>query len=130
MEAAVSGYTLPQTPIEDMGLVYVVRPSSSGTLVRFNVFLDDREPESEMGYTRGNQYIYFYATPGRHLISSKAENWAELELDVKSGEVAYVRQDVQMGVIMARNGLTALNELEGRYLVKESSLGTVIKAHK
>lgn len=35
-----------------------------------------------------------------------------------------------MGVAVARNGLNRLSDLEGRYLVKDSSTGRVIKASK
>ncbi len=85
MQAEVAGYELPKAATADQGLVYVVRPSNAGGLVRFNVFLDDREDASEMGYNRGNQYIYFYVEPGKHTISSKAENWADLGAGRRSG---------------------------------------------
>ncbi|MBA1289104.1 DUF2846 domain-containing protein [Pseudomonas japonica] len=130
MQAEVAQYTLPKPAISDKGLVYVVRPSNAGMMVRFNVFLDDKEAESEMGYNRGNQYIYFYVTPGQHVISSKAENWAEMPVTVKAGEVVYLKQEVEIGVVMARNSLKQLSDVEGRYLVKDASLGTIAKESK
>lgn len=101
-----------------------------GMMVRFNVFLDDQEADSEMGYNRGNQYIYFYVTPGQHVISSKAENWAEITVTAKAGEVIYLKQEVEVGVVMARNSLKVLNDVEGRYLVKDAALGTIAKESK
>lgn len=130
MQAEVVNYTPPKTAVADKGLIYVVRPSNAGMMVRFNVFLDDKEAPSEMGYNRGNQYIYFYVTPGEHVISSKAENWADMPVIVKAGEVIYLKQEVEMGFAIARNSLKRLSDLEGRYLVKDSSLGTVIKVSK
>lgn len=130
MKSEVAGYTLPKQAVADKGLVYVVRPSNAGTLVRFNVFLDDHEDASEMGYNRGNEYIYFYVAPGKHTLSSKAENWADLQIDVAPGQVVFVRQDVTMGLLMARNDLVLLTDTEGRYLVKEASLGTISKEQK
>ncbi|AKT29957.1 hypothetical protein BV360_00906 [Pseudomonas syringae pv. actinidiae] len=127
MQAEVSQYTLPKPAVADKGLIYVVRPSNAGMMVRFNVFLDDKEAESEMGYNRGNQYIYFYVSPGQHVISSKAENWADLPVSIKAGEVVYLKQEVEVGVVMARNGLKQLSDVEGRYLVKDAGLGTVVK---
>jgi hypothetical protein len=94
------------------------------------VFLDDKEADSEMGYNRGNQYIYFFVTPGKHVISSKAENWADMPINVKAGEVVYLKQEVEMGFAVARNSLKVLSDLEGRYLVKDASLGTVAKESK
>lgn len=130
MQSEVAGYTLPKPAKPDQGLVYVVRPSTAGMLVRFNVFLDDKQDASEMGYNRGNQYIAFYVAPGTHLISSKAENWAELNVAVKAGEVVFVKQEVDMGFVMARNSLVLLNGVEGRYLIKDASPGTVEKESK
>lgn len=130
MQAEVADYALPKAATTDKGLVYVVRPSNAGMAVRFNVFLDDQEAESEMGYNRGNQYIYFYVTPGAHTISSKAENWAEMPVTVKAGEVVYLKQEVEIGIVMARNSLKQLSDLEGRYLVKDAGVGTIIKESK
>lgn len=130
MQAEVANFSLPKNAVSDKGLVYVVRPSNAGMMVRFNVFLDDKEADSEMGYNRGNQYIYFYVTPGKHVISSKAENWADMPITVKAGEITYLKQEVEVGVVMARNSLKQLSDVEGRYLVKDAKLGTVIKESK
>ena len=123
---------LPSGPIyaaaqDHNGLMWF---GSAGGLVRFNVFLDDREDASEMGYNRGNQYIYFYVEPGKHTISSKAENWADLSFEVRAGEVVFIKQEVEVGMLMARNNLVLLGDTEGRYLVKDASLGSVAKERK
>ena len=55
MKAEVLEYQLPKLPEEGKAIVYVVRPSSLGGLIRFNVFGDNQEPESEMGYTRSSK---------------------------------------------------------------------------
>ena len=130
MKAEVAAFQLPKKPDADQAMVYVVRPSSMGGLVRFNVFLNDKEAPSEMGYTRSSQYIYFSVSPGDHRVFSKAENWAELLVNVKAGDVVFIQQEVNMGVIMARNTLLALDEVTGTYHVKKTELGTIIKAAK
>ena len=76
MRAETAGFQLPRLPSSGKALVYVVRPSGIGGLVRFNVFVDNQADEAEVGYTRGGQYIYFGVDPGSRKISSKAENWA------------------------------------------------------
>ena len=129
MATEVSGYNLPKQSETESALVYIVRPSSLGFAIRFNVFLDDKEANSEMGYTRGSQ-IYFFVSPGKHIISSKAENWAEITIDAKAGETIFLRQDPSMGFIMARNSIEQIQELEGKYHVKKMSLGTIIKERK
>ncbi|MDB6051725.1 MAG: putative lipoprotein [Pseudomonas sp.] len=128
MQSDLVGYSLPKAAVADKGLVYVVRPSSVGMLVSFNVFLDNQAASSEVGHTGGNEYIYFYVTPGTHTINSKAENWADLKVDVPAGQVVYIKQEVEMGFVMARNSLVKLNDTEGRYLVKGASLGSIAKA--
>lgn len=130
MRAEVAGFTLPKAPEPGKAIVYVVRPSALGTLIRFNVFLNDQEAQSEMGYTRGNQYIYFSVPPGNHKVLSKAENWAEQLLNVKAGDVIFIQQDPQMGIIMARNALLQLDEVTGKYHVKNTTVGTIIKTDK
>ena len=130
MRAEVAGYQLPKLPPEGKAMVYVVRPSGLGGLIRFNVFLNDQEANSEMGWTRSSQYIYFHMPPGQHKILSKAENWAEAVIDVKAGDIVFIQQEPTMGIIMARNNLFKLEEIPGKYHVKTLTVGTVIKTDK
>ena len=130
MKAEVATFQLPKLPAPDKAIVYVVRPSSLGGLVRFNVFLDDEQPASEMGFTRGSQYIHFNVTPGKHRLYSKAETAAEIEIDAKAGDIFFIQQEPSIGIIMARNNLMKLEELPGKYHVKTLTLGTVLKTDK
>jgi len=127
MRADIQGFELPKLPQNGEAIVYVVRPSSLGTIIRFNVFLDDKEAQSEMGYTRGSEYIYFDVSPGKHNILSKAENWAEANIEASPGDIFFIQQDPSMGIIMARNSLRKLKRNEGTYQVKHLSLGTIIR---
>jgi hypothetical protein len=83
-----------------------------------------------MGYTRGGQYIHFFITPGKHVIFSKAENWAEINIDAKEGNVIFIKQNPSMGFIMARNSLELIEEIEGKYHVKNTEIGEIIKVRK
>lgn len=130
MKAAIAGFQLPKLPEPGKAIVYVVRPSGLGGLIRFNVFLNDQEANSEMGYTRGSQYIYFNVPPGDHKIMSKAENWAETLVNVKAGDIIFIQQETSMGFIMARNSLSMLEEVPGKYHVKTLTVGTIIKTDK
>jgi len=127
MESETAGFQLPKRPDSGKAMVYVVRPSSAGKLIRFNVFLDDQEAGSEMGYTRPGQYIHFSVSPGQHKIYSKAENWAELDISVRAGEVAFVEQQPSIGFVIARNSLLQLDALTGKYHVKTLEPGTLLK---
>ena len=110
--------------------MYVVRPSGLGGLVRFNVFVDDQEAASEIGYTRSSQYIYFTLVPGEHKIFSKAENWAEAVVSAKPGDIIFIQQEPSIGIIMARNNVFKLEDYQGRYQVKNLTLGTILKTEK
>jgi Protein of unknown function (DUF2846) len=130
MRAETAAFVLPKAPDAGKAVVYVVRPSIYGGFVRFNVFVGDQEAGSEMGFTRSSQYIWFQVPPGEHKIYSKAENWAEIALSVKAGDIAFVQQDASIGFIMARNSLTTIDALQGKYQVKSLSLGTILKTDK
>lgn len=130
MKAETATYQLPKTPEAGKAIVYVVRPSGMGGLVRFNVFVDDQEAQSEVGYTRSSQYIYFNLTPGEHKIYSKAENWAEVQVRAAAGDIIYIQQEPSMGIIMARNNIFKLEDYQGKYQVKMLTVGTILKAEK
>lgn len=130
MRTAIAGYELPKLPEPGKAIVYMVRPSGLGGLVRFNVFVDDQEAASEMGFTRSSQYIWFNLTPGSHKIYSKAENWAETLVDVKAGDIIFIEQEPGMGIIMARNSLNKIDDTAGKYHVKTLQPGTTIKTDK
>lgn len=130
MKAETASFKLPKLPEAGKAMVYVVRPAGPGSLIRFNVFVDDQEAASEIGYTRGSQYIYFNVTPGQHKIYSKAENWAEAQVSAQAGEVIFIQQEPSMGIIMARNSITKIEELPGKYYVKKLELGTIIRTDK
>jgi len=130
MKTETASFELPKSPEPGKAVVYVVRPSSLGGLIRFNVFVDDHEDQSEMGYTRGSQYIYFNLLPGEHKIFSKAENWAETDVPVNAGDIIFIQQEPSMGIIMARNSLFKIESLPGKYYVKTLTRGTVTKTDK
>jgi hypothetical protein len=130
MKAETAGYTLPKLPEPGKAIVYVVRPSSLGGLIRFNVFVDDQEDASEVGYTRSSQYIFFNLLPGNHKLYSKAENWAEIAVSAKADDIIYIQQEPGMGFIMARNELLKLDEIPGKYHVKKLTVGTILKPEK
>jgi hypothetical protein len=130
MKKDIVNFNLPKLPKDGQAIVYVVRSSAVGGMIRFNVFLDDKEAASEMGYNRGNQYIYFNVNAGDHQILSKAENWAELNFTAAAGDIIFIQQNPSMGLIMARNSLIKIQDYEGKYQVKHLSLGTIIKEDK
>jgi hypothetical protein len=94
----------------DKALVYIVRPSPFGLAIRFNVNCDG----SYVGATGGQRFIYTYQNPGVHEFTSKSENTAKLSVDLAAGQIYYIEQIPQMGIIMARNKLNLLDEVTGK----------------
>ena len=121
---------LPAIPEDGYATVYVVRPKLEGMLIRFNVFLDDQEKESEMGYTRGRQYIYFNVKAGNHTIFSQAENLASIDIKAKSKEVIIIIQETRTGSLTVANNLKRVTEIEAREYMKNTKLGTIKKIKK
>ena len=126
MKSEVATYKLPKLPEPGKAMVYVVRPSGLAGVIRFNIFVNDQEAKSEMGYTRSSQYIYFSVPPGDHRVYSKAENWAETLVSAKAGDVIFIHQEPSVGLIMARNNLFKLDDYVGKYHVKNLTVGTLL----
>jgi hypothetical protein len=130
MMSEIQDFQLPYLPTKENAIVYVVRPHIGAGFVRFNVFVDNKDNESEVGYTRNEQYIFFYLAPGEHTIFSKAENWAKVDVVVKGGDIIFIKQNPAFGAFMARNTLTVIESNEGKYHVKMLKEGTIIDRKK
>ena len=123
MKSEVTNFEIPKKPSKDKAMVYIVRHSLSGSIIKFDVFVDGKEDKDHMGYTRGDQYIYFEVSPGKHTIYSEAETFAEKEIELKAGEIIYINQEVKPGIIMARNNLKEVPETVAKYYIKNGELG-------
>ena len=124
INAEVDGFVVPHTPKEGKALVYVVRPGWLLGLVRYGVYVDGRDTSDKVGHNRTRQYIHFSLEPGKHTISSKASNWAEIEVTVKPGETIFIEQESNAFVT---NTLFALSEDEGKYRIKRTQPGTILR---
>lgn len=124
MVKAIKDYELPEKPTEDKAMVYVVRPSGLGSMIRFQIFLDGTENQDELGWTKGNQHFYFTIDPGKHCVHSLAENWSRVQVDLKKGESIFLKQTPTMGFIMARGTLSEVDEVVGKYYMKKTKPGT------
>lgn len=98
--------------------IYVYRNESMGGAVKMDVQVDG----VPMGQTAAKTYLYQEVAPGKHTVTSAAENTDTLEVDVKPGTLAYIWQEVKMGVMYARTKLHLVPEQEGKKGVQESKL--------
>ena len=98
--------------------VYVYRNEMFGGAVSMEVFLNGQS----VGRTGAQTYLLLEVPPGKHTITSKAENESRVELTVEAGKNYFVWQEVKMGIMSARNQLQVVNETAGRAGVAESKL--------
>jgi hypothetical protein len=113
-DAALKTFSVPA----DMAGVYIYRNESMGAAVKMDVEVDGQV----IGQTAAKTYLYTEMTPGKHTISSKAENTDTIEIDAKPGTLTYVWQEVKMGILYARTKLNLVDEEEGKEGVLETTL--------
>lgn len=123
-----AGFKLPAGPAAGKAVVYVVRPDWAAPIIKFNVFVNNpKDPNLEMGYTKGQEYIYFTVAPGDYVIYSVAETPAQISLKATAGKTYFIRQFVKLGVLMARNDLQFVDDVEGKWCVKKCKNPGTIK---
>ncbi|MDO8951151.1 MAG: DUF2846 domain-containing protein [Draconibacterium sp.] len=105
---------------EGKAIVYFVRPSMVGTIVPFKVSCND----SLIGSTTGKKYLFVVLDPNTYKFISEAENDAELELQVEPDSKYYIEQKPKMGLIMARNELSLLDNAEGEQKLAKCSISS------
>lgn len=113
-DAALKTFTIPA----DKAGVYIYRNESMGGAVKMDVALDGKP----IGQTAAKTYLYKEVTPGKHTISSTAENTDTVEIDAKAGTLSYIWQEVKMGLLYARTKLHLVGESEGKNGVLETQL--------
>gem|GEM_PF-1283579 len=106
------------TPAEGKALVYVLRPTGFGALIRMNLECDS----VHIGSTKAENYVYAMLDPGTHTLVSKAENHSSLEVTLEAGKTYYVKQQVKMGFAFAETGLKLVDEQEGQKYLKKCKL--------
>lgn len=114
LDTARKTFTVPT----DKAGLYVYRNEHMGGAMMMKVSINGKE----VGRTGAMTYLYQELTPGRHKLTSHAENEDSLELDAKPGTLIYVWQEVKMGLFSARSKLHLAAEEQGRKGVLESRL--------
>lgn len=110
--------TFTVTP--DKAGLYIYRNESMGAGVKMTVSVDGQT----IGQTAARTYLFKEISPGRHTVSSVAENTDSLEINARPGTLTYIWQEVKMGMLYARSKLHLVDEETGRQGVRESRLAT------
>ncbi len=98
--------------------LFIYRNESFGAAIRMDIEVDGKP----LGQTAAKTYFYKEVPPGRHTVTSKAENTDSIEIDTVGGKLYYIWQEVKMGLLYARTKLSLVGEDEGRKGVLESQL--------
>lgn len=101
------------TPKEDSGTVYMYRAGRAvGAAMQLSVKINGRDA----GGTSPGSFFKWDLAPGTYTFnSSTAESSATVSLDVKPGEIYYLRQDARLGVTSAgRVTLVEVDENKGK----------------
>jgi len=107
-----------KAPTGDKAGVYIYRNEAFGASVTMDVSIDGKE----VGQTAANTYLYKEVAPGKHMVTSKAENTDTLEIETQPGTLTYIWQEVKMGFMYARNKLHLVDTEEGQKGVRETEL--------
>jgi hypothetical protein len=102
----------------DKAGVYVYRNESMGGAVKMDVIIDGQN----IGETAAKTYFFKELAPGKHTVASKAENTDTIEVDLKPGTLAFIWQEVKMGILYARTKLHLVSEEDGKKGVLETKL--------
>jgi hypothetical protein len=105
-------------PKSEAAGLYVVRSESAAAFLSMVVEVDGKP----MAKTSSQSFAYLELAPGKHVITSKAENVDSLELNVEAGKLYYVLQETKPGNFYVRSKLRLVDEAEGQQGVKVSKL--------
>ncbi len=105
--AAEKQAALQFAPASGKGVIYVYRKQLVGLLVGLDVVLDGKV----IGQTRGLRFYRLEVEPGRHLLGGDKKCPQPLEVAVADGEVAYVEQEIVMGMVKGSYRYTRITHL-------------------
>ena len=112
------------TPDDGYALVYILRPSFSGSAVKMWAFADDQF----LGVTHGYNYTFSQVPAGEHVLWSKSENISAIRITLEAGKTYYMRQRVRMGLFRAATLVEIVDEKDTEKMFKKCSYVTATEA--
>lgn len=98
--------------------IYVYRNESFGAAMKLAVTLDG----TLVGQTAAKTYFALQVAPGKHQITSVAENTSSVDLVTEVGKNYFIWQEVKMGALSARSKLQIVDESTGKEAVASCKL--------
>ncbi len=107
----------PNSNDKEMATIYVLRTSSFGSAIKFGIYQD----EKLIGKLGPKSYLAWTVKPdGKKLtIMSKSENKDMLTINPQAGKTYYIKQNVKMGIAIARTELEFIEENEGKEILQK-----------
>lgn len=106
--------------------LYIYRNESFGSAKKLNLNVDGKY----LGQTAAHTYFYTELDPGKHTVTSIAENTDTVSFDAIAGKLYYIWQEIKMGMLDAQTKLHLVSEVEGKKGVQESKLAAPQSAAK
>lgn len=101
--------------------VYIIRSDTAASFLNMQVEVDGKP----IAKVATQSFVYTELAPGKHALTSKAENTDTLELEVEAGKLYYVMQDTKPGTLYVRVKQRLVEEGEGQQSVKLSKLAYI-----
>lgn len=99
----------------NLARIYVLRPTIVGGAISMTI----TDNGQNIGKTGGKGYLCWDRQPGKAEICGKAENESKVTIDVVAGQVYYIHQHVEMGIVLPRNKLEVVSAERGQELLKK-----------
>jgi hypothetical protein len=103
--------------------IYIYRNESFGGAKKMSVLVDGKM----VGDTVSKSYIYLTVNPGKHTVTSRAENESVLNVTTQANKNYFIWQEVKMGGWSARSLLQLVDDATGKKGVGESKLIQIMK---
>jgi hypothetical protein len=104
----------------DKGLVYIVRPSDSGSRIQTRLGVNGMW----VGANNGNNYFFVRLDPGLYYFCSQGQDRSALALNVEAGKTYYLQQTVTTGMTKSRSSLDIVTDQLGRDGLTKSNFST------
>jgi pyruvate/2-oxoglutarate dehydrogenase complex dihydrolipoamide acyltransferase (E2) component len=104
----------------DKALVYVVRPTNSGSRIQTRLGINGMW----VGANNGNNYFFVTLDPGLYYFCSQGQDRSALALNVEAGKTYYLQQTVTTGMTRSRSSLDIVTDQSGQEGLTKANLST------
>jgi hypothetical protein len=98
-------------------IIYIMRPSIVGFAVKLNI----KENNNEIGQLAANNYLKFEIEEGFTTLSNNFDKSSKLELDIRSNNIYYIKNNIQPSLFTKRSSFELLTEEEGKKILEKIS---------